>query len=135
MTVVDASVWVSSLVPADRHHAFSRDWLEHQDRSGRFVIGPALLLPELAAAISRRTGRPRFAHEAVRRLLRIAALRLVALDYELATEAARLAADLRLRGADSVYVAVAHRLHLPLLTLDAEQRDRAARVVDVAPVG
>ncbi len=36
-------------------------------------------------------------------------------------EAASLAAELGLRGADSVYVAVASRLDIPLATLDADQ--------------
>jgi predicted nucleic acid-binding protein len=40
--------------------------------------------------------------------------------------AARCALDLRLRGADAVYVAVAHSLQVPLITWDREQLTRAA---------
>ena len=41
-----------------------------------------------------------------------------------------LAAELGLRGADSVYVAVASRLDLPLVTFDIDQRERArAKVI------
>jgi predicted nucleic acid-binding protein len=38
---------------------------------------------------------------------------------------------MRLRGADAVYVALARRLGMPLVTWDAEQRERAKPVVRV----
>ncbi len=57
MYVVDASVWVSRLVPADVHHDLSRRWMTASAASGALLIGPALLLPEVAAAIARRTNR------------------------------------------------------------------------------
>ena len=62
MTVVDASVWVSRLVPQDIHHAASQRWLEEQAAGGDLVAG----------AISRRTGRGELAHQAVQVLLRLA---------------------------------------------------------------
>ena len=37
--------------------------------------------------------------------------------------------DLGLRGADSLYVAVAARLDLPLVTLDVDQSERAGKRV------
>ena len=55
----------------------------------------------------------------------------MALDEPLVRLAARLAGDLGLRGADSVYVAVAARLRAPLVTLDGDQGDRAAARVKV----
>jgi predicted nucleic acid-binding protein len=51
------------------------------------------------------------------------------MDNELIHEAAILAADLGLRVADSVYVAVASQLRLPLITLDVDQRERAQKKV------
>ena len=47
-------------------------------------------------------------------------------DAELALPAAELASELRLRGADAVYVAMTHRLGVPLVTWDREQLERAA---------
>jgi predicted nucleic acid-binding protein len=132
MGVVDASVWVSRLVPQDKHHAASRLWLEtFLAQEGR-VAAPALLLPEIAGAISRRTGKPKLAHVAVGQLQRLTALRLVRLDRRLAESAARLAGDLSLRGADAVYVAIAHQLKIPLLTWDEEQHTRASPLIVVA---
>ena len=46
-------------------------------------------------------------------------------------EASRLAADQGLRGADSFYVPVAARLHLPLITLDEDQKTKADSVIAV----
>ncbi len=131
MTVVDASVWVSRLVPQDVHHAASRRWLEQRAAGGGLIVAPVLLLVEVAGAISRRTGDPQLAHRAVGQILRIPALRLVPLDHRLAEAAADLAADLGLRGADAVYVATARHLGVPLVTWDEDQRVRATRIVTV----
>jgi len=41
---------------------------------------------------------------------------------------------LGLRGADSVYVAVAHQLSLPLVSLDLDQQQRAASQIKIIPI-
>ena len=132
--VVDASVWVSRLVPQDANHIASREWFTRQIAGGGLLIAPALLLAEVAAAISRRTGAPALAHQAVRDMQRLPMLRLVSVDQRLARQAAKLAADLGLRGADAVYVAAAQQLKVALITWDKEQQERAAtRIVVQAP--
>jgi predicted nucleic acid-binding protein len=118
-------------VPQDIHHAASRRWLEEQAAGGELVISPTLLLAEVAGAVSRRTGHPKLAHQAVQVLLRLAELRLVPVDGRLRRLAVRLAAEVGLRGADAVYVATAHHLNVPLVTLDREQRVRAGRLVEI----
>jgi predicted nucleic acid-binding protein len=135
VTVVDASVWVSRLVPSDVHHAASRRWLEEQAAGGDLVISPTLLLAEVAGAMSRRTGHAELAHQAVQALLRLAELRLVPLDSGHGRLAAPLAAQIGLRGADAVYVATAHHLNVPLVTWDREQQLRADRLVAVRSPG
>jgi predicted nucleic acid-binding protein len=131
VTVVDASVWVSRLVPQDVHHAASRGWLEEQAAGGNLAISPTLLLAEVAGAVSRRTGHSELAHQAVQMLLRLTELRLVPLDSRVGRSAAQLAAETGLRGADAVYVATAHHLSVPLVTLDRDQQARAGRLVEV----
>jgi predicted nucleic acid-binding protein len=123
--VVDASLWVARLVPQDAFHAAVRAWMEARLLEGTEFIAPALLLAETAGAISRRTGEALLATQAVEHLQHLPGLRLVEMDSALMKEAASLAAELGLRGADSVYVAVASRLGIPLATLDADQRTRA----------
>ncbi|MGH7312045.1 MAG: type II toxin-antitoxin system VapC family toxin [Candidatus Rokuibacteriota bacterium] len=129
--VVDASVVVSRLVRHDVHHEASRRWLARHVVEGGLVIAPALLLPEVAGAVARRTGEVRLARRAVEAVLRLPALRLVPVNDRLARMAARLAGRLRLRGADAVYIAAAAELRLPLVTWDIEQRERGARLVEV----
>ena len=128
--VVDASVLVSHLVPHDVHHSASRAWLTDHVRDGGLVIAPALLLPEIAGAVARRTGAPRLAQRAIEAVLKLPGLRLP-VDDVLGRAAAGLAARLRLRGADAIYIAAAVSLRLPLVTWDAEQRERAARIIEV----
>ena len=131
MRAVDASVWVSRLVQVDEHYHASRRWLAHHLSGGSLLIAPALLLIEVAGAVSRRTGSSQLAHQATSRLLDLSMLRLVSVDQVLAREAARLAADLQLRGADAAYVAVAHHLNIPLVTWDREQAEKAQGAVIV----
>lgn len=55
----------------------------------------------------------------------------VGLDEDLAQEAARLAAEHRLRGADSVYAAVARQYGATLVTLDRQQLERLSPALPV----
>ena len=129
--VVDASVWVSSLVPSDVHHVRCLAWFRAQASEGGALAAPALLLPEVAGAISRRTGKRGLALDIVARLLTSPNLRLEAVDEPMGALAARLAAEYALRGADAVYVATALRLGLPLVSLDQQQLAGAQAVVTV----
>jgi predicted nucleic acid-binding protein len=58
-------------------------------------------------------------------------VRGVPLDASLANESMRLAAKLRLRGADAVYVALAVTYRESLISLDSEMLERARDVADV----
>jgi predicted nucleic acid-binding protein len=133
--VVDASVWVSRLLPQDAKHAATRGWLERHLRDGGLTASPALALAEVAGAVARRTGSARLGTRAVQALLDLPGLRLIAVDQRLAMRAARLAAELSLRGADAVYVAAALDLGLPLVSWDVEQRERGRRLVRVHTPG
>jgi predicted nucleic acid-binding protein len=129
--VMDASVWVSRLVPQDVHHLISRRWLERYVAAGGLLVAPVLLLAEVAGAISRRIGEPKLARQAVKNLLHVPGLRLIPVDQRLGREAAQLAADLRLRGTDAMYVAMARHLNIPLVTWDQEQQERAGELIVV----
>ncbi len=132
--VVDASLWVARLVPQDAFHATVRTWMDARRHDETEFLAPALLLAEVAGAVSRRTGEPALANQAVEQLEHLPGLSLVEMDRSLLDEAARLAAELGLRGADSTYVAVASRLNIPLATLDSDQNERAAKCVPVQPI-
>ncbi len=129
--VVDASVWVSSLVAGDEHHHASRRWLAERVAAGEPLVVPTLALPEVAGAIARRTGSTQLGQGAAQEMLRTPGLRLVALDAELSAAAADLAAEAQVRGADAVYAATARSLGIPLFTWDLDLEERAARFVRV----
>jgi len=134
VNVVDASVWVSLFILSDVHHARTRAWFEATVANGTPIAAPAVVLAEIAGAVARRTGIPAEGDAAVRLTTAVPKVRLVNVDRRVASRAASLAAGLRLRGTDAVYVAVADLLGVPLVTWDAEQIERASgRVNTVQP--
>ncbi|MBV6402246.1 MAG: tRNA(fMet)-specific endonuclease VapC [Anaerolineales bacterium] len=122
--VLDASVWVARLVSEDVFYEPVKKWMSERIEAGDQFLAPSLLLAEVGGAISRRTTST-LGLDAVEQLQNLSSLQLVEMEHSLIQEAARLAADLGLRGADSVYVAVAARLGVPLATLDTEQREKS----------
>ena len=134
LVVTDASIWVSRLVPEDSFHEMIKAWMtarrnDTQERTE--FLAPSLLLAEIGGAISRRTGKPALGLRAVEQIKAVPGLRLIDMDRALTEIAANLAAELGMRGADSLYVAVAARLNLPLATLDVDQRTRAATKIGI----
>ena len=132
--VIDASLWVARLVEGDAFHQISRRWLEAQRAEGKRFLSPALLMVEVAAAISRRTAKPALARRAVVVLQKLPDLRLVAMDQNIVQMAADVASELGVRGADAFYIAVAQHLNLPLATLDVDQRERAKQIITVQKI-
>jgi predicted nucleic acid-binding protein len=129
MIVLDASVWVSCLVPSDAHHTVSRAWLETYLAGGGEMIAPNLLLAETAGAIARRTGSATAAHHALEATRHLPNLRVIEIDLTLGDRAAQLAADLSLRGADALYAALAQQLAAPLVTWDTELQTRTVGMI------
>lgn len=135
MHVVDASVWVSRFVSGDEHYVVSRTWLTSVIEREDILASPVLLLPEVAGAIARRTNSAEWAVKAVSLLQELPNARIVSLDGALAEKATSLAAELHLRGADAVYLALAHQLNIPLISWDNEQLIRGGRLVAVLTPG
>jgi predicted nucleic acid-binding protein len=121
MFTVDASVHINALNPLEEGSPESRLLLERVFRRPWPVFSPTLLLVEVAAAVARvfdDTGRGLVMAQAVRGLPGQA---WIPLDDVMAEDAARLAAECRLRGADAVYAAVAQRYGTMLITRDCQQ--------------
>ena len=129
--VVDASVWVGYLISSDVHHSVCVGWLDNYLLDGNRITLPSLALAEIAGAIARRTQTNTAGYEAIDWIEGLPRVRLTNLDGTLARESARIAVDLRLRGADAIYVALAARLSLPLVTCDREMLERAAARTEV----
>jgi len=132
--VLDASVWVARLVRQDAFHDPVKRWMETRRAAGDLFYAPDLLLAEVSGAIRRRLDDQALASRAVEVLMNLPALRLVEMDRELLVQASKLAAELGLRGADAAYAALAQRLNLPLVTFDADQRERVTQRIPIAEI-
>jgi predicted nucleic acid-binding protein len=135
MIVVDASVWVSILLDIDLFHRQSYLWFEEYDRFSGEMAAPSLLLPEVAAGLTRRTGDAVAGREATQYLTSLGNLYIIPIDHRLASVAAELAADYHLRGADAVYAALAYSLGVPLLSWDNQQMTRMQKVIKAGTPG
>src|SRR5438093_13739739 len=71
MILLETSVWVSSIVPADSNHQRARRWLEAAVFAGEILVGPSLLAIEVAGAVARRSRSAAAGRGAVERLLRL----------------------------------------------------------------
>jgi predicted nucleic acid-binding protein len=127
--VIDASVWVSTLLTQDSHHARADAWVKGYSRGGGIFTAPNILAIEVAAAVSRQTKNILDAQAAARQLYTVAFMRLVPMDQALVDEAADLAASLGLRGADALYVALAKQLGIPLASFDNQQLTLPRRII------
>ena len=131
IVVVDASVWVSRLLTHDPNNARATAWVGRHARNGGILTAPTIIAVEVAAAVSRRTGNVTDAHAAANQLYALPFMRLAPIDQALILEATNLSADLGLRGADAIYVALAKQLGIPLLTFDVEQLTRPAGLIAI----
>ena len=126
---VDASVFLNAFNPYEVGHEESHVLLARLQEQSVPIIVPTLLLPEVAAAVSRWREDENLAREFAATLSRLPHLVLVQLDTALAQQAAGVAAQYQLRGNDAVYAAVALRFGSTLVTLDREQRERVAKAL------
>jgi len=129
--IVDASVWVARFLEVDRHHEIARSCVTALlERESRLAI-PVLAWPEIAGAVARRTGVAENGGNAVNAIRAVRWIESVAIDPSLAETATRIASNLKLRGADAVYIALAVARKAPLITLDREMLERARGVAEV----
>jgi predicted nucleic acid-binding protein len=129
MWTLDTSVYVRAADPNDPDQATCQALIDALDDQAVPIIVPRLLLAELAGALRRLTRDPIRARLAVDTLRSTPHIQLIRLDDALLDTAAEIAADYALRGADATYVAVARRHNCTLVSLDREQRERAAAIV------
>ncbi len=129
MFTLDANIFARDIDPSEAKHETCHALIEQLRLQNISIIVPLLILPEIAAAVSRTRRDPVRARVFVDIVRSLPNIMLMPLDQALADEAAELAADRALRGADAVYVAIARRYNCVLVSLDREQRERAALVI------
>ncbi len=98
---------------------------------GATITAPSLLLPELAGAVSRRSGDTTLADSIVSLVRNLPYVRLVSIEEDFAQNAALVASHVRLKGGDAIYLALAAQLKQPLVTWDREQRERGTQLTAV----
>jgi predicted nucleic acid-binding protein len=129
MYTVDASVWVNAFDQREPGHESSRQLLDLLSTQAIPVIVPNLVLVEVAGAISRTRNNPGQALAFATALSNLPNVTIMPLHDVLAQQALALAAQHGLRGADSVYAAVAVQSGCTLITLDNEHLTRLAGIV------
>jgi predicted nucleic acid-binding protein len=129
MIVIDASVYVALLKVDEAASERSWQWFQSVQLSGEVVVAPAILLPEIAAAIGRGVGNPERAREAVANLRHSTLITLLPITSRLAERSATIAGDHQIRGCDAIYVALAEQEDATLVTFDQQQLLWGAAVV------
>jgi predicted nucleic acid-binding protein len=129
IVVIDASVWVSAIMNTDSNHAASQLWVDTFTDAGGEIVAPALLKVEVAAAVTRRTGQPSIAKQSAVNLDNLNFITLTPMEDEVIEASMNLAADLSLRAGDAIYIAIAHKRGLPIVSWDNQQLQRAASLV------
>ncbi|MGQ9710169.1 MAG: type II toxin-antitoxin system VapC family toxin [Anaerolineae bacterium] len=128
---VDASVWINAFRPGEEGSAESLAFLEKVRRSREPLISPTLLLPELAAVLSRGGEKREAVLRFVESIRQLPHQVFVALDETTAQIAVDLAERCQLGGADAVYASTAFRFGAILVTRDREQLERLKGVIPV----
>jgi len=133
VSVLDASVAVSALRANDANHTRAAAYLAPLLQGIDAIVVPAIFDVEVVATLVRAGYRPVDARRAAD--LFVSRARLVTLGPRAARAASNTASRTRLRTGDALYVWVAEREDLPLVTFDAEilARARMAGVTAVAP--
>ena len=127
--VIDASVWISFLLLGDIHHVPAVIWLNAYINGGGNIVAPSILAVETGSGISRVAQNAAFARNAVSVTYSFPYLTLQGIDQALIDEATDVAVTFRLKGADSIYVALAKQLGVPLVSFDQEQLTRPVGVI------
>jgi len=135
MVVIDASVWVALFNPDDAFHSLASAWFARHPEPAEAFRAPNIVLAEVGAALARNSGSAEPALEAVAAMRSQGSLVLEPISSVLADRAGVIAIERRVRGCDAIYVALAEALNLPLLTLDRQQAERAAGLIEVVELG
>jgi predicted nucleic acid-binding protein len=131
--VLDASVAISALRASDANHERATAYVVPLVQGVDSIVVPAIFEAEVVATLSRAGVSARDARRAAE--LFVTHADVVTLGPRAARAAASTASRTRLRTGDAIYVWVAERRLLPLVTLDAEILARAhlAGVTAVPP--
>ena len=128
--VLDTSMLVAAALSQEDGHPGAAALMAALDAEGAVILVPALLIPELMGALRRTRYPPARVRQQVR-AFRSTHVTILPLDTRLADQAGEIALLHAVKGSDSVFLALARSLAVPLVTLNREQIDRAPADVEV----
>ena len=127
--VVDSNVFVSAASPTEAQHADSKRFLDYTRDNAIPILCPAIVVAETAAGIARPLRDSVAAMGTANLIMSDPRVTLVDLTSERARQAAEIASNHFLRGADSIYVQTAQETGGTPVTWDGEMLKRAPAVV------
>lgn len=129
--VLDASVWVSIDIPTDSNHAVATAWVNGHLQAGGYFREPTWFMVEVAAAVSRQVSMQAAlaATALLARLRQDRKMRFVPMSAALLQDTIDIATTHRIRAGDAVYIALARRLGIPLVSFDKDHLTRASGIV------
>jgi predicted nucleic acid-binding protein len=128
--VVDTSVLVATVTAREPKHRDAREFMQLCANSGGSVVVPAIALAEFGAGLSRTGRTPVQARRFMTMLRSQQGFFVVPVTVELGEVASEIAILQKTKGCDSVYLALARSMAVPLVSLDREQLDRAPADVE-----
>ena len=131
MYTLDASVWLREATPSDPEYATCHALLEVLHTRALPLYEPWLILAEVGGPVARLLRDPMRGRVYADIVRSFPNTTFIDLDEGLAREAAELAADYFLRGADAIYGAVARRYRCTLVSLDNEHHQRLKVILPV----
>lgn len=126
---IDASVFVSAIRSIEVNHQDSVAFFRALTTVQPEIHCPVLALAETIAAVARTVNQPSLVLEARRIIEDLLGITLVEISRDRASRAADIAANHHLRGADSIYIALAKELGATLIARDKEMLQCAPAIV------
>lgn len=126
-------MWVSIDIPTDSNHTVATAWVNGHLQAGGYFREPTWFIAEVAAAVSRQisTQAALAATALLVRLRQDRKMRFVPMSVALMQDTVHISTTYRIRAVDAVYVALARRLGIPLVSFDKDHLTRASGVITV----
>ena len=132
MYCIDASVLIAVFDEIDVFHETSLRLFESIIQKNISVIIPAFALVEIAGALVRKGYKHDDIIDYIDYLKSCENIEFVLLDNRLYELAINVALRLKIKGSDSVYVAVSSFYNLMLITYDNQQKERGKEIINTA---
>jgi predicted nucleic acid-binding protein len=127
---IDASVLIAVFDEKDKFHDQSLSFFRYIIKVGTEIIIPALALAELAGALARKGNKVNDIIDYLNVLKSFGNIKFVDLSLDLCEFSADIAMQLKVKGSDSVYIAVSHKYGLKLVTNDNQQYERGKTMIE-----